>query len=67
MSFAAIIGSILFGALGFVAFTYGKKQLRFKIMWLGVVLMVYPYFIPNTIALYCIGILLTVGLFVIRD
>lgn len=66
MSFANIIGGILFGGVGFVAFAYGKKQLRFKLMSIGIVLMVYPYFVPNTIALYSIGALLTVGLFVIR-
>lgn len=66
MSFANIIGGILFGGVGFVVFAYGKKQLKFKLMSIGIVLMVYPYFIPNTFLLYSIGTILTVGLFVIR-
>ena len=62
-----MMGGILFGGVGFVAFAYGKKQLNFKLMAMGVVLMGYPYLIPNTFLLYSIGILLTVGLFVVRD
>ena len=65
MNFSAssIIAGILFGGVGFVAFAYGKKMASWRAMGLGAILMVYPYFIQNTFALYGIGILLTVGLF----
>lgn len=63
MSFANIFAGILFGAIGFSAFLYGKKQASAKALILGIILMVYPYFVPNTIASYAIGIVLTAALF----
>ena len=62
-----LLGGLVFGAIGFVAFMYGKRQARVKRLAIGVVLMVYPYFVANTPALYAIGILLTASLFVVRD
>lgn len=38
---AALIGSLLFGAIGFAAFMYGKKMALWKPLVLGLVLMVY--------------------------
>ncbi len=67
MTFANIMAGILFGGVGFVAFAYGKKQGKFKVMSVGIVLMVYPYLIANTILLYLVGALLTSLLFVIRE
>ncbi len=67
MSFANIIGGILFGSIGFIAFVYGKKMSEFRTMGLGAVLVVFPYLVSNTIALYVIGILLTVSVIIFRD
>ena len=67
MSAANIIGGIIFGAVGFVAFVYGKKRASYKPLFLGLILMIYPYFIPSTLWLYIIGGLLTVALFIWRD
>ncbi len=67
MSFANIIGGILFGSVGFIAFVYGKKMSELRTMGLGAVLVVFPYLVSNTIALYVIGILLTAALFIFRD
>jgi hypothetical protein len=64
LSSANIIASVLFGSIGFAAFIYGKKQSNFKALVLGMILMVYPYFVPNPIALYAIGVVLTVLLFI---
>lgn len=65
MSAANVIASIIFGSIGFAAFVYGKKQLNFKALVIGVILMVYPYFVANTIAVYAIGAVLTLALFVL--
>ena len=65
MSAANLIGNVIFSGIGFVAFMYGKKQGRFHAMALGGILMVYPYFVPNTIAVYAIGVVLTLALFVL--
>ncbi|MCX5795096.1 MAG: hypothetical protein NTY77_06355 [Elusimicrobia bacterium] len=67
MSMANIIGNLIFSGVGFVAFMYGKKQGHFKLMVLGGVLMVYPYFVPNTMLLYLIGAALSVATFYVRD
>ncbi len=62
-----LIGGIIFGAIGFSAFMYGKKISGWKAMILGVVLMVFPYAVQNTVGLYCVGTLLTAALFIFRD
>ena len=66
-SCAGLIAGILFGSIGFIAFVYGKKNAEFKPMIMGLVLMVYPYLIRNTIALYLVGIALTGSLFFFRE
>lgn len=56
---AYIVGAILFGLIGLFAYYYGKRRERRAIKWLGVALMLYPYVVPNTGALYAIGIALS--------
>lgn len=62
-----LMGGMLFGTIGFVAFIYGKKNSEFKPMILGILLMGYPYFVRGSIALYLTGIVLTTVLFVFRE
>ena len=61
------MAGLLFGAIGIAAFRYGKKSDNMKPMAIGVVLMVYPYFIAETWLLYLIGVALCVFMFVWRD
>jgi hypothetical protein len=63
MNTANILAGVIFGSIGFGAFIYGKKQSNFKALVIGVILMVYPYFVPNPIALFAIGTVLTIALF----
>jgi len=63
---AALFASMLFGAVGLGAFLYGKKMVLFKPMVIGVVLMAYPYFVPQTWLIYTIGCALCLGLHVVR-
>jgi hypothetical protein len=49
---ANLIGGLLFGSIGFVAFIYGKRMHVWKPMLLGLALMAYPYFVENDIALF---------------
>ena len=62
-----LIGGFLFSAVGFVAFVYGKKMALLRPMLLGIVLMVYPYFVSDTRLLYGIGAVLTAALFVFKE
>jgi len=60
---ANLIAGVIFGGIGFAAFLYGKKQANFKALVIGMILMVYPYFVTNPVLLYAIGVALTLVLF----
>ncbi len=62
-----IIANLLFGSIGFVAFIYGKRMHVWKPMFLGIALMVFPYFIENTTWLFATGIFGTALLFFMRN
>jgi hypothetical protein len=47
--------SLIPGGIGFVLFAYGKKQGRWPQLCAGLLLMVYPYFTPGTLALVGTG------------
>jgi hypothetical protein len=63
---AALFGSLIFGILGIAAFRYGKKSALIVPMILGIVLMVFPYFVPQTWLLYTIGAALTFAVWFFR-
>ncbi len=67
LSAANLIGGLLFGSIGFVAFVYGKRMNLWKPMFLGIALMVYPYFISDNAIMYVIGIFGSAALFFLRD
>lgn len=67
MSTASILASVIFGSIGLGALIYAKKQRDLKVLGIGLVLMVYPYFIENPFLLYGIGIALCAGLFFFHD
>jgi hypothetical protein len=52
---AAILWSVLFGAIGFGYFIYGRKQTSPVPLVCGVALMVFPYFVPNAWAMVLVG------------
>ncbi len=64
MTTANIFASVIFGSIGFGALIYGKKQSDLKALVIGILLMVYPYFVQNAVALFAIGAVLTVFLFI---
>ena len=55
MTAANLIGGLLFGSIGFVAFVYGKRLSLWRPMFLGLALMAFPYFVEATLPLYAIG------------
>lgn len=67
LSAANLIAGMIFGSIGFVGFVYGKRMNVWKPMFLGLTLMVYPYFVTNNIAVYSIGAVGTAALFLFRD
>jgi hypothetical protein len=64
---ATLSGSLLFGAIGLGAFLYGKKMVLYRPMVIGIILMAYPYFVPQAWLIYVIGCGLCVALSVYRD
>lgn len=63
LGMAKIVAWLIFGAIGFVAFSYGKKSGSTRPMIIGAILLVYPYFILETWPLYIIGAALTTALY----
>jgi len=55
---SSIFWGFLFGAFGLGFFVYGKKQRAVVPLVCGLALMVFPYFIANTILLVVIGVAL---------
>jgi hypothetical protein len=44
-----LLVSFIVGSVGFVLLVYGKKQTRVPHMVTGILMMVYPYFVPSAI------------------
>ena len=59
---AYLVGTLLFGIVGMVAWWHGKKTQRPRAKWLGLALMLYPYATPQTWLLYLVGVALSIGL-----
>lgn len=57
-STAVLMWGMLFGAIGFGFFLYGKKQRAVVPLITGIVLCVFPYFIENVYVLVGVGLLL---------
>ena len=49
---------MIFGSVGLGFFMYGKRQKAVVPLICGLALMIFPYFISNTILLVAIGIVL---------
>ena len=62
-----IIAGLLFSGVGFWALMRGKKLGNFRMMVLGGLLMLYPYFVSATWLMWAIGSALTAALFFWRD
>jgi hypothetical protein len=67
ISGANLIGNLLFGSIGFVAFIYGKRMNAWKLMLCGLAMMAVPYFIADTAIMYATGAIGTGALFFLRE
>ena len=63
-STAYIIGVVIFGLVGYVAYRYGKRMSLQTTKWIGIALMLYPYAISTTWLLYAVGIALCTGAYI---
>jgi hypothetical protein len=53
----ALLLSLAIGTVGLACFVYGKRQGRLPQMIAGAVLTIFPYFVPNLIAMAAIAVL----------
>jgi hypothetical protein len=66
-SMSNLIAGLIFGSIGFVAFAYGKRMSLWTPMFLGLALMIYPYFVSNDIILWAAGIVGSASLWLVRN
>ncbi len=62
----SLLWGMLFGSFGLGFFSYGKKQKHTVALLCGIALMVFPYFVTDTLWLVVIGLVLIVAPFVVR-
>jgi hypothetical protein len=58
MTGSILLWGLLFGSIGFGFALYGKQQRAAVPLLCGIALMIFPYFVANTVALVGIGIVL---------
>jgi hypothetical protein len=59
MNVNVLLWGLLFSSIGLGFFLYGRKQRAVVPLVCGLVLMIYPYFVPNPVAVVVIGLVLT--------
>jgi hypothetical protein len=62
----ALLASVLIGSVGMGLFMYGRKQRRVPHLAVGILLMVYPYFVPSVALMFVLGAAL-VGLLLLAS
>ena len=66
MNTSVLLWGLLFSSIGLGFFVYGKKQKAVVPLVCGLGLMIYPYFVSNTVLLVAIGAALTAAPYFIR-
>jgi hypothetical protein len=66
MKTSMLLWSLLFSSIGLGFFVYGKKQKAVVPLFSGLSLMIYPYFVSNTLLLVAIGAALMVLPYFVR-
>ncbi len=61
---ASFVASLIVSSIGFVAFMYGRKLERMPQIVAGLLLMGFPYFVPNVIVMGAIAAALLIGMWV---
>jgi hypothetical protein len=54
----SLIAGLVVSGVGYVFFSYGRKMTRTPHVIIGLIMMVFPYFIPGVITMFAIAALL---------
>jgi len=54
----SLLTSMLVSSVGFVLFTYGRRMGRPAHVWIGIVLLIFPYFVSSVAAMLGIACVL---------
>ena len=66
LSMWALIWGLIFNSVGVFAFLYGKKRSNLPYLIIGVILVIYPYAVQQTLLIFIIGSALTASLYFFR-
>jgi len=55
---SSLLWGLLFGSIGLGFFVYGRRQKVVVPLVCGLALMIFPYFVPNTVMLVMVGLVL---------
>lgn len=55
---SSIVAGFVVSGVGFVLFNYGRKMARLPHVVVGLVLLVFPYFVPSVLVMFGIAALL---------
>jgi hypothetical protein len=60
----SLFASLVISGIGFVLATYGKKMARPPQLVVGLVLLIYPYFVPKLAPMIGVAIALLAGMWI---
>ena len=66
MDTSFLLWGLLFGSIGLGFFVYGRRQKTVVPLVCGVALMIFPYFVSNTVLLVILGLALIVIPYFVR-
>jgi hypothetical protein len=61
---ASLVASLVVSSIGLVAFMYGRSQERLPQVVAGLLLMAFPYFVPNIFAMLGIAAAILLGMWI---
>ncbi len=64
---STIFFGIVFGAVGLAVFRHGRRETNFACLFIGLALMVYPYFVEGLVLNVLVGLGLTGGAWMFWD
>jgi hypothetical protein len=66
LSFPTLMSGLIIGSVGLFLFLFGKRAERPLPLFIGLAMCVYPYFIPNLIAVWLLTAILLVPVWAYR-